>query len=309
MTKQKNIYIFLQNYNSLTKNDNMKKHLFIYDLETTGYITKKEFPQIVELAIYHVNTGKCFQSLCKPTIPNNYWSVRTHHITKNDTRNEPTFDIVVELFMDWIQEVVEITTDETKKKEKRIYNVHMLAHNNDRFDEKVLRHEFERIGKKIPDNWIFYDSLKIIKNGWFPKEEKYNITFLFSKYCGKQLEEYHRAMNDVLALYEVIKHMFQIKIEEKNIKNDKNFNYDYHMILFITKKKPHQYDIKQIKLLKRVQKILKFLCEKTNLSCHFFLNKWKKKEKEIFQIKKANIVELNDFMKWLSKIKIKLRKK
>ena len=43
-------------------------------------------------------------------------------------------------------------------------NVYLIAHNNYRFDELVLKKEYERCNRKIPNNFIFIDTLPLCRN-------------------------------------------------------------------------------------------------------------------------------------------------
>lgn len=85
-----------------------------------------------------------------------------------------------------------------------------LAHNGNKFDEPVLRAEFERSGLQIPTNWIFADSYYMALSWLSPiSTPNYKEGTLYRRYVGQELEGAHNAIADVEGLWSVMKGMFK----------------------------------------------------------------------------------------------------
>jgi len=63
----------------------------------------------------------------------------------------------------------------------------MIAHNS-KFDEKVLRNDFKQFVLKVPQNWIFCDSISFVKD-YCPEMSKNTSLDELSKHLGIQNEE------------------------------------------------------------------------------------------------------------------------
>jgi len=102
----------------------------------------------------------------------------------------------------------------------------MFAHNSS-FDETMLRREYRRAGREIPDNVVFIDSLEMART-WISSNEydtqSLKGTFklstcdkddsvivgkdLYTRYFGQAMECAHDAQADVIGLWKVIQAMF-----------------------------------------------------------------------------------------------------
>ena len=82
-----------------------------------------------------------------------------------------------------------------------------IAHNGRRFDHRILKHHFEELGFPIPPNWLFADSIPLLKLRR-PGLTKYNLKSLCLGELGELPAGLHHAEADVAALWAVMKKAF-----------------------------------------------------------------------------------------------------
>ena len=88
----------------------------------------------------------------------------------------------------------------------------LIAHNNDNFDQQILRHEFNRHNIAMP-TWTFLDSLKWARR-YRPDLPRHTLQFLREIY-GIAANNAHRALDDVVVLHQVFSMMIDdLSIEE-----------------------------------------------------------------------------------------------
>ncbi len=164
----------------------MARRPIFFDTETTGRNPASD--RIVELAAYDPVLGKSFERLINPGIPIPPETIMVHQITDAMVANEADFGTVVRDFFAFCEG-----------------DVALIAHNGDSFDVPFLRHESKRFGHTLPDEWLYIDSLK-----WSRRYRKdlprHSLQFLRQSY-GIASNQAHRALNDVMVLYEVFKAM------------------------------------------------------------------------------------------------------
>lgn len=164
----------------------MAKRAIFFDTETTG--TNPKSDRIVELAAYDSTTGKSFERLINPGIPIPPETIAVHQITDDMVKDAPNFAVIAAEFVSFCEG-----------------DVVLIAHNADSFDTPFLQNEFRRNDVQLPQEWIFLDSLK-----WSRRYRKdlprHSLQFLRQTY-GITANQAHRALNDVMVLYEVFKAM------------------------------------------------------------------------------------------------------
>lgn len=173
----------------------MPKRPIYYDTETTGIRSDKD--RLVELAAYDPVKDKSFVSLIHPGFPIPVEASSIHHITDEMVKNAPSFDVVIKDFLNFCEG-----------------DVVLIAHNNDSFDKLFLQEEFKRVSIPFPD-WKFIDSLK-----WSRKYRsdlpRHSLQYLREVY-GIQANNAHRALDDVMVLYQIFSTMIDDLSMEKVI--------------------------------------------------------------------------------------------
>lgn len=164
----------------------MTKRAIFFDTETTG--TNPNNDRIIELAAYDADTGKTFERLINPKITIPPETIMVHQITDEMVKDAPSFEEVALEFCEFCSG-----------------DITLIAHNGDGFDVPFLRAEFKRNGVEFPTAWTFIDSLK-----WSRRYRKdlprHSLQYLRQSY-GIPANQAHRALNDVMVLYEVFKAM------------------------------------------------------------------------------------------------------
>ena len=156
-----------------------------YDTETTG--VKPGRDRIIEIAAYDPEDGRSFCSFVNPGCLIPAESTAICNITDEMVKDAPPFKDVAPQFVEFCGE-----------------NALLIAHNNDAFDVLFLQAEFGWAGLEMP-KWNYLDSLK-----WSRKYRsdlpRHSLQFLREAY-GIEAKQAHRALDDVLVLYEVFKRM------------------------------------------------------------------------------------------------------
>jgi DNA polymerase-3 subunit epsilon len=84
-------------------------------------------------------------------------------------------------------------------------NVALVAHNGETFDLPFLRAEMKRANLEIPTHWLFIDSLKWARR--YRKDlPRHSLQYLRQVY-GIAENQAHRALNDVMILFDVYSQM------------------------------------------------------------------------------------------------------
>jgi DNA polymerase III subunit epsilon len=156
-----------------------------YDTETTGI--KSDTDRIVEIAAYDPVNDLSLEELVNPGIPIPKEASKVHHITDDMVRDAPTFKEIGQKFIDFCSG-----------------DVILIAHNNDNFDVHFLRNEFNRHECLMPE-WRFFDTLKWARR-YRPDLPRHSLQFLREIY-GIEANNAHRALDDVIVLYQVFKYM------------------------------------------------------------------------------------------------------
>lgn len=164
-----------------------------YDTETTGIRSDKD--RVIEIAAYDPLRDRTFERLVNPGQPIPAEATAVHNITNEMVANAPSFDIIANEFCEFCEgEVV------------------LIAHNNDAFDYHFLNAEFKRCGKSLPP-WKFFDTLKWARR-YRCDLPRHTLQFLREVY-HIEANNAHRALDDVIVLHQVFKHMTDdLSIEE-----------------------------------------------------------------------------------------------
>jgi len=157
-----------------------------YDTETTGIDPRSH--RIVEIAIYEPASEKTFVRLVNPGCLIPAEATAIHHIDDAMVANEPTFSEMAEQVIEFCQG-----------------DVVLIAHNNDSFDVRFLRYEFQRCGMELPEHWQFIDTLKWARR-YRPDLPEHNLQFLRKMY-NVPANKAHRALDDVITLHQVFSQM------------------------------------------------------------------------------------------------------
>ena len=159
----------------------MTKRPIFYDTETTGVKADKD--RIIEIAAYDPEQDRTFHSLINPLCPIPPQASAIHKITDEMVQEAPSFAKVGTQFTNFCSgEVV------------------LIAHNNDAFDKPFLEYEFRRNEVELPE-WTYIDSLKFARK-YRPDLPRHSLQHL-REYHGIEANNAHRALDDVLILYQV----------------------------------------------------------------------------------------------------------
>lgn len=171
----------------------MTLRAIFYDTETTGINSGRD--RIIEIAAYDPLNDRSLERLINPGISIPAEATAIHNISNEMVANAPTFDIIAKEFCEFCEG-----------------DVVLIAHNNDGFDYHFLKAEFERNGMSLPA-WKFFDTLKWARR--YRKDlPRHTLQFLREIY-GIEANNAHRALDDVIVLHQVFKHMTDdLTIEE-----------------------------------------------------------------------------------------------
>ncbi len=160
----------------------MKRRPIFYDTETTGIRASTD--RIIEIAAYDPERDLTFERLINPGIFIPAEATAIHKITNEMVADSPSFAQIGQEFIDFCDG-----------------DVVLIAHNNDAFDLHFVRNELERHQMSIPTHWKFLDSLKWARR-YRPDLPRHTLQFLREMY-GVAVNNAHRALDDVVVLYEV----------------------------------------------------------------------------------------------------------
>jgi len=157
-----------------------------FDTETTGIYPERD--RIIEIAAYDPVRQKKFEELIHPGMMIPKEVIAIHQITDEMVRDASPFRDVIGRFIEFCEG-----------------NVALVAHNSDAFDLPFLRAEMKRVHQEIPSHWLFIDSLKWARR--YRKDlPRHSLQYLRQVY-GIQENQAHRALNDVMVLFEVYSNM------------------------------------------------------------------------------------------------------
>jgi DNA polymerase III epsilon subunit-like protein len=187
----------------------------LLDLETTG--GSRSDDDIIELAAMLVGPDGVmledgtFQTFSKPNKAISTFITMLTSITNEMVASAPCFPTVATDFFDFIQANVEFFTTTTGKK---ISQVVFVAHNGNSFDFPFLLRALERnnlLNLWTDNNLLGYtlDTLHIARDVFSgaaaAKPTNNKLATLYQFFTGSQLEGNHRALEDVKALYTVLR--------------------------------------------------------------------------------------------------------
>ncbi|NGX37260.1 MAG: DNA polymerase III PolC-type [Chlamydiae bacterium] len=162
----------------------MKRPIY-YDTETTGIRSDKD--RIIELAAYDPFEERTFCEFINPGCPIPPEATRIHKITDEMVASAPTFEEIGKSFAEFCPE-----------------NTVLIAHNNDGFDKFFIEAEHQRSGLELPE-WEYLDTLKWSRR-YRPDLPRHTLQHLREVY-GIVANNAHRALDDVMVLYEVFSKM------------------------------------------------------------------------------------------------------
>ena len=175
---------------------NLKKYAII-DIETTGGLIKRD--KITEVAIVIHDGNKIidtYETLVNPERSIPEFISRMTGITNEMVQEAPRFFEVA-------REIVEIT-------EGAVFVAH-----NARFDYSFIREEFKRLGYTYSRKQLC--TVRLTKNV-FPDLPKYGLDYLI-RHFEIQVENRHRAMDDVKATVEVFERILEVQDSVGNIRD------------------------------------------------------------------------------------------
>lgn len=166
--------------------------IIYYDTETTG--VRSESDRIVEFAAYDPERELTFSTLINPGISIPSEASAIHGITNEMVQNAPSFAEVGAALVAFCEgEIV------------------LAAHNNDAFDALFLKHEFKRAELELPP-FPMLDTLKWARK-YRPDLPRHSLQYLRQVF-GIAENQAHRALDDVMVLYEI----FSIMIDDLPVK-------------------------------------------------------------------------------------------
>jgi len=140
-------------------------------------------------------TGRVFTTLIKCENPIHFLAYKVHGISKRMLEHEPEFRAAFHLLLEWLHEM---GSDESEI-------VLFVAHNSS-FDLRVMRKALDKENIGFPSNWIFQDSIRIIKHH-HPGLPSYALGKLADTlHCVNKPT--HRSASDVACLTEIMKKIF-----------------------------------------------------------------------------------------------------
>lgn len=172
----------------------MKRPIY-YDTETTGIRHEKD--RIIELAAYDPIENRSFCEFIHPGFPIPPEASAIHHITDEMVAQALPFEQVGKAFADFCPP-----------------NTVLIAHNNDSFDKLFVEAEFQRSSLQLP-NWEYVDSLKWARR-YRSDLPRHTLQHLREAY-GIPSNQAHRALDDVMVLFEVFSRMIDDLSIEKVI--------------------------------------------------------------------------------------------
>ncbi len=171
----------------------LTRPLVFLDLETTGLDIDRD--RIIEIAFLRIEGprlalegARSFHSFVDPEQPLPPSITELTHITELHVSGAPTFRELAPELEPWLADA------------------DLAGYNLIGFDVPVLRKEFERVGRSLPGppDRVLVDALEI----WRMMEPR-NLRNAYRYFVGRELDEHHRALDDVWATAEVLQAQVQ----------------------------------------------------------------------------------------------------
>lgn len=163
----------------------------VFDTETTGLPIHRRAkiekqPYIIEWAVAHIDGGKVtdtFTTLIKPPVSISEEITKITGLADADVADAPSFEEAMPIVV------------------ASLAGCDVLVAHNLPFDESLLRFELARIGVDIalPETKICTAQLYFDQYG-----KRVRMQELYELKLGKPLEQTHRALDDVMALCEIV---------------------------------------------------------------------------------------------------------
>ena len=180
--------------------------IFIFDSETTGFMTRQKWPQFTELAIIHLNSGKFFHTLIKPTIKIDINATLVSGINAEMVQDKPEAPEV-------LQTLISFVNDNVKANGPPI----IVAQNGKRFDFNLLNYHLQRTNSLAPSKgWCQVDSLNFfsLHQQHLPKKQSAqrsvfikNQSDVFRHLFGTSMDGAHAALFDAKGLARILLHL------------------------------------------------------------------------------------------------------
>lgn len=183
--------------------------IVFYDLETTGFNPYHD--NIIEIGAIKIvnNIETKFNRLVCINRPLPKRISELTNISNNDLENQPTIEIVIKEFIQFINGGMKET-------------IFLVAHNNDSFDRLFLENAISKIDLKLHFNLKYIDTLRFSQK-LLPERFSYSLSSL-CKYYEINQENFHRAYDDAYNLYLLYKKLCAIY--------SMNSCYSYKYLLF-----------------------------------------------------------------------------
>lgn len=218
--------------------------IIFYDLETTGLSSIDE--DIIDISCLALKEDKNieFQRYLntEKEITNSFIHGITNEFLDNTVKN--TNEEILEEFINFVN-------NHSNKK-----GVFLIAHNNFHFDKYFLESWFKRENKKIPDKWIFLDSLQHVKHMNY-RFRSNSLANLYKGCFGRSIPDAHTSLGDVRALHLVYQELVCKKLSEVEYREMLSSNVDFtHVSAFhkdylkqsVKMLSLHNNDIRKLKL-------------------------------------------------------------
>lgn len=162
-----------------------EKPLIFFDLETTGTnISKDRIVQISAIKTINDKEIDRIDHLINPEMIIPQEAIDVHKITNEMVKDAPTFSFLAPMLFVF-------------------FNGDLAGFNQINFDVPLLSEEFHRAGFDFPSEDVLFVDVKNI----FHKKEKRDLSSALKFYCGKDHDDAHSAIGDVLATMEILKAM------------------------------------------------------------------------------------------------------
>jgi len=163
----------------------------LIDFETNGF----RHSEPIEMTVKCLITGRSHTTLIKCEHPIHFLAYQVHGISKRMLEHEPHFRAAFLQLQEWL---AYMGSDENEI-------VVFVAHNAP-FDLRVMKKALEKEEMPFPTNWVFQDSIKIVKRR-HPGLPSYALGKLAdSLHCVNKPT--HRSASDVACLTEILKKIF-----------------------------------------------------------------------------------------------------
>ncbi len=161
---------------------NLKRPIVFFDLETTGTDTAKD--RIVEFAFVKIKPDGTRDKFIKRINPEMHIPAEVtaiHGISDEDVKDAPTFKKIGKELSNWMA------------------GCDLGGYNAAKFDLPLLAEEFLRAGIDVD----FTERIMVDVQQIFFKMEARTLSAAYSFYCGKKMENAHRAEADINATIDV----------------------------------------------------------------------------------------------------------